>query len=172
MTMALSWNSPKTRQYLGFALMLLVLLVVTPGAYMLFNQEEVFWRRGQQAYAAGDYTKASESYARALERGKTDYVLLDRLGESYMATDRPGRALKVFQQLRQKRPEDPLVLTRMARAYWSADYSARALEVVNRSLELKQGNRSALFLRARILTSLGRYEEAIDIYYRILGEKR
>ncbi len=169
--MRLDFFSAKTRQYTGFALMLLFLMLVTPWAYMHFHQEEVLWRKGQQAFAAGDYEQAAEYYSRALKKGKISYMLLDRLGDSSLATGRPDQAREAFQALRQRYPDDAQVLLKLARACWSTNDSGQALEVVDHALELKSDWKNALFLRAQILTSQGKFEEAINIYYRILGEE-
>ena len=169
--MNLDLFSAKTRQYTGFALMLLFLMLVTPWAYMHFNQEEVLWRKGQQAFAAGDYEQAAGYYSRALKKGKINYMLLDRLGDSSLATGRPDQARDAFEFLRQRYPDDARVLLKLARAYWSINDSGQAMEAVDQALEFRSDWKNALFLRAQIFTSQGRFEEAINIYYRILGEE-
>ena len=169
--MTLDLFSAKTRQYTGFALMLLFLMLVTPWAYMHFNQEEVSWRKGQQAFAQGDYEQAAKYYSRALKKGKVNYMLLDRLGDSSLATDRPEQARQAFQALHQRYPDDERALLKLARAYWSISNAGQALDVVDQALELKSDWKNALFLRAQILAGKGNFEEAINIYYRILGEE-
>ncbi|WP_291321652.1 tetratricopeptide repeat protein [Desulfonatronospira sp.] len=169
--MPFSLRSAKTRQYLTFAFILAASLVLTPLAYMHFNPEEVFWRKGQQAFAAGDYEEAVRYYSRALQDGKVSYMLLDRLGDSYISTGSPEMGVVVFLKLRKKHPEDPYVTLKLALAYWAMNDSRKALETVEDALDLKAGWRNALFLKAGILTGLGEFEKAINIYGRILGEE-
>lgn len=169
--MPLDFISAKTRQYTGFAVMLLFFMFFTPWAYMHFNQDEVLWRKGQQAFAAGEYAQAAKYYSRALEKGKISYMLLDRLGDSGLATGRPDQAREAFLALRQRYPDDAQVLLKLARAYWSISDSGQALEAVDQALDLRPDWKNAFFLRAQILTSQGNFEEAINIYYRILGEE-
>lgn len=165
------FSSPKARQYLGYILLLAALAALAPWAYTQLHREQILWRNAQQAFDQGDYSQAATYYLRAWEEGKKSPRILDRLGDAYLAAHRLQKARETFSELTRHYPGEPYAWFKLAQILWWEGSHESALKKADKALEKKPDWRNALFLRARILTSQGELREAIDIYYRILGEK-
>ncbi|MFO7884271.1 MAG: tetratricopeptide repeat protein [Desulfobacteraceae bacterium] len=163
--------SVKSRQYLLFAGMLCFLMAAVPWAYMRINPDAVLSHHARQAFMAKDYQKAATLYGMALEKGAADPAVRHRLGDTYLALGKFDRALDVFLQMQQKSPENVFLQVKLAQVYLLNNNFDHALALVDRALVKKPDWDIALLWQARILSRQGRFLEAIDIYYRILGEK-
>lgn len=163
--------SPKSRQYLLFAGLLCLLLAAVPWAYTRIHQDTVLFHQARQSFIANDYEKAARLYRMALEKGMDSPRLLQRLGDTYLALEEFDKALDAFLKLRRQNPENLTLQVKLAHVYSLNNQTDKALAIIDQALEQKPGWETALLWRARILARQERFPEAIDIYYRILGEK-
>ncbi len=163
--------SPKSRQYLLFAGLLCLLLATVPWAYTRIHQDIVLFHKAQQSFMANDYEKAAKRYRMALAKGMDNPRLLERLGDTHLVLEEFDKALDAFMKLGQQKPEDLALQLKLAHMYSLNNQTDKALAVIDRVLEKKPGWETALLWQARILARQGRFREAIDIYYRILGEE-
>lgn len=162
--------SPKIRQYLLYALSILLLLVLTPWWYVRVNEEYVLYRRADNYYADQDFEKAANNYFLAFQKGLDDPRLLNRLGDSYLALQEFGRALEVILEMKSLMPENLSVQIKLAHVYSLNKLDSKALDTISRVLEKKPDWQTALLWKARILSQDGQFEEAIEIYRQILDE--
>ncbi len=162
--------SPKSRQYLLYALSILLLLALTPWWYMRVNEEYILYRRADNYYVDQDFEKAATNYYLAFQKGIDDPRLLNRLGDAYLALQEFGRALDVFLEMKSLMPENLSVQIKLAHVYSLNNLNSKALDNINRVLKKKPDWTIALLWKARILSGDGKFEEAIEIYRQILDE--
>ncbi len=162
--------SAGSRQYLLFAGMLCFLMAAVPWAYTRINQDVVLSHHARQAFMAKDYQKAAGLYRMALEKGIDNPVAWHRLGDTYLALEKFDKALDIFLQIEQKSPDSLSLQVKLAQVHLLNNNPDHALAIIDRVLDQKPGWRIARVWQARILSRQGRFVEAIDIYYRILGE--
>lgn len=163
--------SARSSQYLLFAGMLCFLLAAVPWAYTRIHQDEVLSHHARQAFMANDYQKAARLYRMALEKGIDDPAAWHRLGDTYLALEKFDKALDAFLQIKQKSPDNLSLQVKLAQVHLLNNNPDHALAIIERVLDQKPDWDIALVWQARILSRRGRFQEAIDIYYRILGEK-
>ncbi len=106
----------------------------------------------------------------AIEKGIDDPVAWHRLGDAYLALEKFDKALDIFFQIEQKSPDNLSLQVKLAQVHLLNNNPDHALAIIDRVLDQKPGWRIAQLWQARILSRQGRFVEAIDIYYRILGE--
>jgi len=163
--------SVKFRQYFLFAGMLCFLMAAVPWAYTRIHQDTVLSHHARQAFLAKDYQKAARLYGMALEKGAADPAVRHRLGDTYLALGKFDRALDVFLQMQQKSPENVSLQVKLAQVHLLNNNFHHARALIDRALAKKPDWNTALLWQARILSRQGHFQEAIDIYYQILGEK-
>jgi len=163
--------SARSRQYLLFAGILCFLLAAVPWAYTRIHQDEVLSHHARQAFMANDYKEAARLYRMALEKGIDDPATWHRLAETYLAQEKFNKALDAYLKTEQKSPDNLSLQVKLAQVHLLNNNPDHALAIIERVLEQKPDWEIALLWQARILSRHGRFQEAIDIYYRILGEK-
>ena len=137
---------------------------------MRTNEEYVFYRQGDYYYSRDNFQKAAQHYSMALEKGLSHPELLARLGDSCLAMHEFNRALDAFLEMKAMMPDNMSVRIKLAHAYSLNGMTDKALETVNRVLEMHPDWKTALVWKARILALEGHFQEAIAIYYDVLGE--
>jgi len=126
--------------------------------------------KGQRGWAAvlmarilltrGDSTRARTFLTKARTNQPTrDPLFLDQLAQAYLESYQMGEAERVIQESRDLLPGRPHPHFHLARVYLLQGRSARSLASLNRARGLTSP--AAALLRARILYSLGRHQEAL-----------
>lgn len=162
--------SPRTRQYILYALSICTLLAVVPWWYLKNNQEYLLYRQGDYFYSQEDFENAARYYSLAFEKGVNKPQLLNRLGDTYLALQEFGRALEVFLEMKAVMPENLSVKVKLAHVYSLNDMTDRALSTINQVLDIEPNQDTVLLWKARILAQDGQFQEAIEIYHDVLGK--
>ena len=104
-------------------------------------------------------TRALAASARLVELAPDDLEALRLRGTCLMAAGQWERAAQHWRRLLERRPGDPELTTALARSQIEADEHEAALGTLD---ELAAETFERLGLRARALTALGRFDEAVD----------
>lgn len=160
-----------SRQVLAYAALCLAAALAMPALFHLLRPHWVSFRGAEQAFAAGDHARAATLYARAEEQGFDLSRVLPRLGDAYLAARALDKALPVFAAVLERSPENHAARLKLAELLARDGRHDSALAQVDRTLAAFPTWRTALYMRARILTFAGRFEEAVTVYRTMLGEQ-
>jgi len=159
------------RQTLAYAALSLAVVLAMPALYPQVRPQWVAFRGAERGFAAGDLVGAARLYARAGASGFDLSPVLSRVGESYLAAGVLDQALPVFVALLEREPGNLAARLKMAELLSRDGRHGQALDQVDQALAVFPAWRTALYMRARILTFAGRFEEAIATYQTLLGEQ-
>lgn len=159
------------RQVLAYAALCLATLLAMPALFHLLRPHWVSFRGAEQALAAGSYAPAAALYVRAEEQGFDLSRMLPRLGEAYLAAGALDKALPVFAAVLAREPKNHAARLKLAELLARDGRHDSALAQVDKILAAFPTWRTALYMRARILTIAGRFEEAITVYRTMLGDQ-
>ena len=118
---------------------------------------------------AGDYAKAQEEFASALNADPRFVDAAYNLGVVLLASGEPDRAAAILEQAMTVRPGEPLFEFALGKAHFDAGRTAAALDRFERAVELDPQLEDARFARAITLLKLGERDEAVfelDLYLR------
>lgn len=159
----------KTRQQLVYAALCLTVIAGSFLGYRRAHPEWVLYRRAETLFASGDMVAAAPAYLQAAQRGISLDVDIDRLGNAYLASGDLIHILPAFKAWLAQRPGnlegrlELAVLLAFDRRY------DEALDQIDAALRDRPDWRTALSMKARVLTWAGRLEEAITVYQNMLG---
>lgn len=159
------------RQTLAYAALSLAVAAALPVLYTQVRPQWVSFRGAEQAFDSGDLARAAQLYRQAAEHGFDLSPVLPRVGDAYVATGALDQALPVFAALLEREPGNQAVRLKLAELLARDGRHAQALEQVDLALSAYPAWRTALYMRARILTFAGRFAEAIATYQTLLGEQ-
>jgi tetratricopeptide (TPR) repeat protein len=151
--------------------LLLLLLAALPWVYMQLSQDQVLYRKAEQALRSSQYQEAVHLYLRSRQEGLQADRVLKGLGQAYLALGDFHRAKDIFLGLSLSQPEDKWLRLQLAQALALSGDRAQALEILQAILAYQPNWKTARIYQARILSWQGRFQEAIDIYYQILKEQ-
>lgn len=99
--------------------------------------------RGLLAYRRGDSGAAIRDFSAAAKQQPENARILDRLGETYLATDRVSDALPVLRKASQIAPDDPSVLLHLGRALTKSGQRETAAGIFARYRTVQQSTTNA-----------------------------
>ena len=158
-----------TRQAATYAALSLAVVLALPALYLQVRPQWVALRGAERAFDTGDLPLAARLYRKAGELGFDLSPVLPRVGDAYIATGALDQALPVFSTLLERDPDNQTVRLKLAELLARDGRHAQALEQVDLALAVYPNWRTALYMRARILTFAGRFAEAIATYQTMLG---
>ena len=94
--------------------------------------------RGLLRYRQGDLTRAVSDFEAAAREDPKNPRILDRLGETYLASDKPAEALPLLQHASELAPDDASVLLHLGRALTRSGKSQEASTIFARYRQLDQ----------------------------------
>ena len=138
-----------------------------PGGYGVTSQSfspQQLIDGARQARGAGDLGRAIELLQQCVEREPGHAVALNMLGLSWLEAGRPGEAVGPLRRAVAVDPEAPPLRLNLADALIGANAPGDALEMLDAALQRDPYLLTALIRKARVLTLLGRQEEALATY--------
>ncbi|HMB30808.1 MAG TPA: tetratricopeptide repeat protein [Desulfohalobiaceae bacterium] len=160
----------KSRQYTVYFVVLFLCACSSFFGYHYFESEFVYFRKVENALTSGNNTLALKYFNQAQQAVLHSRRLGLQLGNLFLANNQFKKAEKIFQSLLISRPKNISIRYKLALVMNINGRHNQALKLVNQLLKVKPGSHQVLFLKAKILTSLGDFDQAILIYREILGE--
>jgi tetratricopeptide (TPR) repeat protein len=124
------------------------------------NLPFVHFNLGIAYVRAGDNTRAEEEFRRDINIEPDLPEPYQLLGEFYLRAGKDDEAEKLFQEALQRNPKMPDSLSGLAKIYLRKEKYQQALAAVDSALRITPRAERLHFLRGRVLTKLGRREEA------------
>ncbi len=160
----------KTRQYLTYAALTLSVALVVSLTYQFLQQAQIQCFNGDQMFKEGRFDEAAEHYLNAIAGGLESPLVFHRLGDTYLARREFTKATPVFARLLQLDPTNLMVMLKLVELYALQNKTDNALALIETVLQRRPDWRPARVARAKVLTMVGRFDEAIIDYRLILHE--
>lgn len=134
------------------------------------STEQVF-TEATRALQRGDFRNAELGFLEVLKREPGNFGALGNLGVIYSRTDRPAKAVEIYQRARRLAPREPGLLLNLSLAYLKLDDYARAKTAAAELLTIQPSDQAAEILAiARLQT--GELEAAVTVLERLAEAPR
>jgi len=146
-----------------YLLLLIPILLALPKVIVAqeeLSSDALFQQARQAAFESKDYPKAIRLSKKALQKSP-DYTDIETfLGRLYTWTDQPDSARAVFEVIMQKKPgNEDASFAYASLEYWNNN-SEKALSIAENGLSTNPNSSDLLLIKAKILNSLNKLEEA------------
>lgn len=155
----------------------LILCALTLGACTAAGSEEGALKRGDQAFARGDFTEALAEYRLVLRQGRNDVEVLTRAAHAYTRVGRIDEAREHYREAIRRDPEvADLAAADLLRVARRATENQRdgilAAAAVEAAVELRPGVSLAGLARplAEHFSRQGQYGRALPYFQKAMGE--
>lgn len=136
------------------------------------RQADALNRLGVIAGRNKDYMASARYFAEAVKVEPKNAPLRGNLGVAYLKAHDLTNALIHLKKALALDKRSPIALYNLADCFSQLEKPAEALEYVERLFKVKPDHRRGRLLRARVLASLGRMDEAEDIYRKVIAEEQ
>jgi tetratricopeptide (TPR) repeat protein len=127
---------------------------------------------GDAVREAGDFAQAEQNYLKAVQLCKSPaerYQINVRLAQVYERKGDFANVEKTYQEVLKNSPNDILALNNLAYAYVDKlNRPEEALTLIRRAMKLAPGDPNLVDTYAWALAKLGRYQEAVDSFQKVL----
>ncbi len=151
--------------------LLVVLAAATTGLYQAVNHDRILYLDAVRLFKRDSYCEALPIFQKLAVKDfrKTDSLIY--MGLSYEKQGNTRDSIRIFRQVLSLEPSNDDVRFKLGELY-ERDHEYRlAADMYGEIIKKKPANRAARVRRARALTAMGRFDEAIDIYREMLGER-
>jgi len=148
----------------------LLLAMATSVLFLRINPDASLIRRGNQAYARGDYAKAADIYERARMTSDGGETLLLRELEARLEAADFRKAGKNLELLIVLNPENPDYRKRLAAVYQALGEADQAVATWNEYLAMRPADREGYYELAMAMSRNGNTEKAKILLKRLLEE--
>lgn len=156
-------------QNLLVAVLATILVVATVGLYLHLNQALIQFRLGEYALGRGEFSEAERRFANSVELGLQQSSLLKKATPLLLAGGNDALAFQAAHRLLDQRPE-PWLLLQLTADFDRYKYPELALELHETYVANIDSGLVGALNHAELLRRLSRYDEATDIYRRLVSD--